>query len=262
MKRILLLLLYLFSCIVVDGQTTVKLLFSIEKDADFVSADILGNIYIVKGSELIKYNEKGSICCTFSNRNYGAITSIDARDPLRVLLFYKPFGIVLLLDNNLAEQSKIELRNLDIHDPLLVCSSEIQGIWVYDNATTRLYKFNDQLQAVSLSNDLRQDVMNNINPVLMMESDYWLVIQDVSRLLVFDKMGNYFKSIVLLKAEKGQLIHDEWFYASNGKLMRLNLRNGNLSEVALPFPTLNSGLVLTAQQLLRLIEKRIEIYSF
>ena len=255
------LVLLLFSFIG-EGQTPVKLLFSIEKEADLVNADILGNIYIVKGSELIKYNDKGNISCTFSSRNYGSITSIDTRDPMRIILFYKPFGIVLMLDNNLSEQIKIDLRNLDIQDPRLVCSSEIQGIWVYDNATTRLYKFNDLLQAVGLSNDLRQDVMKNINPVLMMESDYWLVIQDVARILVFDKMGNYFKSIELNKAEKGQLIHDDWYYSSIGKLMRLNLRNGNLTEIVLPFPTQNSGFVFTPQRLLRSREKLIEVYSF
>lgn len=243
------------------SQQTFTKLFSIPTEASIVSADILGNIYMVKGSEIVKYNVNGILCCTFSDRSYGAITSIDTRDPLRLLVFYKPFGIVLLLDNNLAEQSKTELNALKIYDPLLVCSSEIQGMWVYDNATYRLYKFNAQLQAVSLSNDLRQDVMQNINPVMMSESDYWLVMRDQPGLLVFDKMGNFFKSIKL-DAKGGQLIHDDWLYCNDDKLMRLNLRNGENTEVELPFPVINSSIVLAPQRLIRLFDKTLEVYSY
>ena len=134
-------------------------------------------------------------------------------------------------------------------------------MWVYDNATYRLYKFNAQLQAVSLSNDLRQDVMQNINPVMMSESDYWLVMRDQPGLLVFDKMGNFFKSIKL-DAKGGQLIHDDWLYCNDDKLMRLNLRNGENTEVELPFPVINSSIVLAPQRLIHLFDKTLEVYSY
>ncbi len=243
------------------AQDSIVKLFSLPMEADFISTDILGNIYIIKGSELIKLNNKGQLCCSFSNRNYGAITSIDTRDPLRLLLFYKPFGIILYLDNKLAEQSKTELNDLNIYDPLLVCSSEIQGLWVYDNATSRLYRFNSQLQSINSSNDLRHDVSQNINPDLMSESDYWLVMRDKENLMVFDKMGNYYKSIRLNNALGGQLIHDDWLYCSNEKLFRLNLRSGVTTEVTLPFSTLNASIVLAPQRLIRFFDKMLEVYS-
>ena len=188
-----------------QSQSVFSKAFTIQTTADLLTSDALGNIYIINGSEIVKYNEKGQICCTFSNRNFGAITSIDARDPLRILLFYKPFSMVILLDNNLTEQTSINLNSLEIYDPLLVCNSETQGIWVYDNATARLYKFDSKLQAVGLSNDLQQDVMKHILPIMMTESDYWLVILEKENLLVFDKMGNYFKSIHLGNHNGGQL---------------------------------------------------------
>ena len=189
--------IYCFLTFICKSQSSFIKIFTLQTEADLFSADALGNTYVVRGSEIVKYNEKGAICCTFSDRNYGVVTSIDTRDPLRTLLFYKPFGIVRLLDNNLTEQATINLSSLNISDPLVVCGSEIQGIWVYDNATSRLYKFNSKLQAVGLSNDLRHDVMQNISPLLMSESDYWLVVLEKENLLIFDKMGNFFKSILV-----------------------------------------------------------------
>lgn len=259
--RLYLILMMLY-CIDSPGQTSYSKLFSVQTTAEIVSADVLGNIYIVQGSEIVKYADNGSVCCTFSKREYGAITSVDTRDPLRIIVFYKPFGIVLLLDNKLTEQSSINLNTLDITDPWVVCSSEMQGIWVYDNANARLHKFNSQLLPVSQGNDLRQDLTENIFPIEMAESDYWLIILDKKKLLVFDKMGNYYKSLIPENTESGQLMNDDWFYSYNKKLFRMNIRTGLVTEVALPFPADNSKIVLVPKRMIRFNDNLLEVYSY
>ena len=183
--------------------------------------------------------------------NYAALTA--------TVVFYKPFGIVKLLDNKLAEQLTVNLFTLDLKDPSLVCSSEMQGMWVFDNATYRLYKFNEQFQPVSLSNDLRQDVMETFNPFLMTESDYWLVLQDRQSLYVFDKMGNYFKPMIFEEASAGQLIHDEWIYTSGAKLIKVNLRTGNRTELDIPMAG-KGKMVIAPQRILHLSGGRLDVY--
>jgi hypothetical protein len=230
-------------------------------EPSFVTGDILGNIYIIHGSELLKYNDKVELCCTFSDKTYGEISSVDTRDPLRILLFYKPFGVIRLLDNKLAEQSVIELRKLEITDPSLVCTSETQGIWVYDNATSRLYKFDASLQPVGLTNDLRQDINRTITPSFMAESDYWLVMLDKNSLLIFDKMGSYFKPLPLPETLTGQLLHDEWLCIADGKLLRFNIRTGNSSEAVLPFKKSEGTLYVLPGKIVRVFDKKMEIYT-
>ncbi len=248
--------------LLLSAQNEIKKVAEINTDAEMVDGDILGNIYIIKGTDVAKYDENGVLCCTFSDKNYGEITSIDTRDPLRILFFYKPFGIVRFLDNKLAEQSTIDLRSLELTDPRLVCTSETQGFWVYDNATSKLYKYNSMLQQISLSNDLRQEVMHGINPVKMEESDYWLVILDQNALLVFDKMGTYFKEVPVENSAGGQLIHDDWVYLAGDKIIRINLRNGKRTEITPPFAASQSQILVTPVRLLRLNETRLEIYSY
>jgi hypothetical protein len=243
-------------------QPEFKKLFSINSEADMITSDMLGNIYIIKGSDITRYDEEGTICCSYSNKNYGSISSVDTRDPLRILLFYKPFGVIAMLDNKLALQSTIELRNLQIADPSLICSSEIQGIWVYDRSSARLYKFNSQLQPVSLSNDLRQDVMHAINPVSMAESDNWLIMLDEQTLLVFDKLGNYYKPVTLENNNNGQLLHDEWVYCNDDKILRINLRSGKQTEFNLPFKRNEDQVVVMPQRLLHYSGKALDVYSY
>ena len=119
------------------------------------------------------------------------------------------------------------------------------------NATRRYYMY------------IRYKELYNIDlyDKMMSESDYWLVMRDQPGLLVFDKMGNFFKSIKL-DAKGGQLIHDDWLYCNDDKLMRLNLRNGENTEVELPFPVINSSIVLAPQRLIRLFDKTLEVYSY
>ncbi|MEP7264147.1 MAG: hypothetical protein ABI772_06610 [Bacteroidota bacterium] len=260
MKSYIYLFFILISSSVFSQQTSV-ITINPNFDAEIITGDILGNIYMVKGSELFKYDEKGILCCSFSDKTYGEISSVDVRDPLRILLFYKPFAIVRLLDNKLAEQSLIDLRKLQLADPLLVCTSETQGMWVYDNATSRLYKYDAALQPVSLSNDLRQDIMHTINPTFMAESDYWLVMLDKNALLVFDKMGSYFKPLTIENGNGGLLVHDEWIFVNKSLLVKINIRNGKITENALPFSDTEGSTHILPGKIVRSLDKKVEIYS-
>jgi hypothetical protein len=254
------LIFFFFTTFASMAQYAAETVISITTDAEIITGDILGNIYIANGSELAKYDEKGILCCTYSDRTYGEISSVDVRDPLRILIFYKPFAVVRLLDNKLAEQSLIDLRKLNIADPLLVCTSETQGMWVYDNATSRLTKYDASLQPVGLSNDLRQDVMPAINPVYIAESDYWLVMINNNSLLVFDKMGSYFKP-VSIEGKNGLLLHDEWIYISENTLIKINIRSGKITETPLTGLSTKGSMYVLPRKIVRVSDKKVEIYS-
>ena len=81
--------------------------FILEKEydikADFISTDQLGNFYIIKNSELIKNNANNNQTLRYSNNLFGKISSIDASDPFRILVFNKDFNKIVFLDKNLTE---------------------------------------------------------------------------------------------------------------------------------------------------------------
>src|SRR5436190_16778523 len=123
MKKIINLVILLLIFQNIKAQETYVPLFKINAEADFFSVDALGNIFLVNGPEILKLDEKGVFLSKFSKRDYGNITSLDTRDPLRLLVFYKSFGIMRTLENKLSEQSVIDLRTLEVKDPTLICSA-------------------------------------------------------------------------------------------------------------------------------------------
>src|ERR1700739_4560076 len=74
-----------------------KPLFTIKAKSDSFTTDNLGNTYIIKGDEIRKYSQTGDLLKIFSNNTTGKITSVDATNPLRILVFYKDFATILII---------------------------------------------------------------------------------------------------------------------------------------------------------------------
>jgi hypothetical protein len=188
---------------------------------------------------------------------------MDARDPLRVLVFYKSFASLRILDNKLAEQSVIDLRTLELQDPTLICSADVQGFWVYDNTTSRLTKYNAQLQAISISNDLNKTVNEKINATMLIESDNWLVMNNVKDVLVFDKLGNFFKPVIIPEGTiQVQMMRDNLVMFSANKMTSIDLRKGNTTEMELPSNCTTCKYFVTAGHLYVLEKNKLKGFTF
>jgi len=263
MKKIIVAFVLFMLSFSIHAQPTFTELFEVTANADYFTVDGLGNIFLASGTEITKLNDKGEVIVTFSKKDFGAITSIDVRDPLRILMFYKPFAQLRMLDNKLAEQSTIDLRSLELQDPLLVCSADAQGFWVYDNTTSRLTKYNAQLQAVSISNDLNKTVNEKINATLLFESDNWLVMNNGKNALVFDKLGNFFKPVSIPEGvTQLQMMRDNLVLFSAGKMTSIDLRKGNTSEMNLPVNCTVCNYFVSAGHLYVLEKNKLKAFSF
>jgi len=73
-----------------------------EAAADFAT-DNLGNIYLLTATNQIKkLDEKGDSIAVYNDvRRYGKIYSIDATNPLKVLVFYKDFSTIGFSDRRM-----------------------------------------------------------------------------------------------------------------------------------------------------------------
>ncbi len=263
MKKIISILFLLVLHFTLHAQQLFTPLFEINTDADFFTVDALGNSYLVNGSEIVKLDDKGELYSRFNKKDYGNITYVDARDPLRVLVFYKSFAALRILDNKLAEQSVIDLRTLELQDPTLICSADVQGFWVYDNTTSRLTKYNAQLQAISISNDLNKTVNEKINATMLMESDNWLVMNNGSDVLVFDKLGNFFKPVVIPEGTSQiQMMRDNLVMFNISKMTSIDLRKGNTTEMDLPMSCAACKYIVSAGHLYTLEKNKLKAFTF
>jgi hypothetical protein len=115
-------------------------------DFSYFTVDNLENIYLVNNNsnQLKKLNSNGDSAGVFNNvRKYGKLYSIDATNPLKILLYYKNFSTVVVLDRFLNVRNTINLGKKNIFKVKAIASSYDNNIWLFDEGDTKLKKIDD-----------------------------------------------------------------------------------------------------------------------
>jgi hypothetical protein len=123
-------------------------------------------------------------------RRYGKIFSIDATNPLKVLVYYKEFGTILILDRLLNVRNTIDLRQQNILQAKAITSSYDNNIWLFDELENKLKKIDDNGRILLETPDFRQLFNDAISPSIMFDRDGLVYLYDSSKALVtFDYYG-------------------------------------------------------------------------
>lgn len=229
----------------------------------YFTTDPLGNTYVVAENQLLQFDNKGQPLANFSERGLGYLQSVDASNPLKILLFYPDFGVVLILNSKLAEQSRIQLRNIGLNQVTLVCSTLNEGYWVYDRQDFQLKKVDLNLQIRYQSDNLMNVTGLDVRPNFILESGQFVYLNDpVTGVLVFDRFGTYYKTIPLKGLRSFQLLENELIYVSEGKLMVYDLKTIQIREIILPVVESLINARIGQHQLFLLTSDALNFYSF
>jgi hypothetical protein len=234
---------------------------SIPSTASFITSDNLGNIYTITNDVLEKYDRKGNLVKTYSNKSLGKISSVDASNPLKLVLFYKDFSQVLFLDNMLSlSGDPVRLADLNLEQAQLVSSSHNNGIWLYNQQNFELLRLDQNLQKVQQTGNITQLISQKINPNFLLENNNMVYLNDPSvGILVFDIYGTYYKTIPLKSLTSIQLNDEEIFYFSDKKLKSFHLKT--LEEKNYPLPDSTAIAARIEKEGLFLLKKNsLEIY--
>src|SRR5262249_49902766 len=141
-----------------------------------------------KKNQLKKLTPAGDSVAVFNDvRRYGKVYSIDATNPLKLLLYYKDFGTVVVLDRLLNICTTIDLRRLNILQPKAVCLSYDNGIWVYDELEAKLKRIADDGTLLDQTGDFRLQLEEAPSPISIEDEDRLVYLYDTTKgLLVFD----------------------------------------------------------------------------
>ncbi|MCH5715830.1 hypothetical protein [Niabella hibiscisoli] len=110
------------------------------------SVDNLDNIYLLGASnQLKKLNANGDSVSVFNDiKKFGEASLVDVSNPVKILLYYKGFSTIAILDGMLNLKNTIDLRRQNIFNVTAVGLSYDGKIWMYDdmdnvlkNSTTR-----------------------------------------------------------------------------------------------------------------------------
>lgn len=207
---------------------------------DLFSIDNIGNIYVVFGDEIRKYNSKGEQLKVYSNKKLGKISSIDVTNPLRVLLFYKDQSQLVILDSQLSPNgNSIDLMNLNLEQSDVVCSSFNNGLWLFNRQNNELVRLNQNLEKVVATGNLNALLNADLKPNFMIENGSFLYLNNTSDgIYVFDIYGTYFKTISLFNLERFQVNDNALYYYKDSLLGKYDMKLLEVSDslFAKPYP--------------------------
>lgn len=217
---------------------TVKV-FKLRDANAFMSTDHLGGLYIVQRNEVTKYpnpvHSKKRV--RFSDPQNGEIAHIDAFNPLAILLLYKPFNLIQIVDNQLNRSTaNISPEQFNIMDVQLAATSDENTVWIYDQSSDRLQRLAiDQRRVAFQSQIITKLAGQEVEPNYLVANmnGVYLNCPEVG-ILVFDFFGNYKKLIPITGLKRFQVKHQNIVYWKDGMLQLQSIDLPKHSKVTIP----------------------------
>lgn len=245
---------------------TFPLLRSYPGPAAGVQLDNLGNLYLVSREGGVKKLGPGGDSVAVYNgvRQNGRLHTLDVSNPLKLLLFYKDFAQVAVLDRFLSLQLTLNLRRSGIMQPAAVGSSYDNKIWVFDALANKLKKLDDGGNILLETPDLRAVFPGGIMPQQIMDHNKWVYLYDpVQGLFQFDYYGN-FKRKMPIEGWSNLLITGQYIYGiKDGMLQSYSV--STLMQEQRPLPDMLkacTGLYLGVEKLAALCNGGVSVFSW
>jgi len=209
----------------------------IKGDIVAFAADNFDNLYLLNSyDQLKKINAKGDSVAIFNNvRKYGKVAQIDVSNPLRVLLYYKDFSTVVILDRLLNVRGTIDFRKQDIFQVQAVCLSYDNKIWLYDEFDHKLKKIDEDGKLLFTTTDFRQLFNEAFSFTTICDQDGYLYLYDKNKgVYVFDYYGTLKNIFSLTGYDNFKTVGKFITATRNDSLMRYQPSSLLLQEVKLP----------------------------
>ena len=231
-KKILFILIINFLCFSLQSQEVIPAVKQSDTQLTcdiFLGFDNQKSIYSLKNNILTKNSD--GITYQYNNLSLGKITNVDFQNPLQIVIFYKNFNTVVLLDNQLNEIKKIDfnLQSTPVTIEAVALSSQNQ-IWIYDSISSKIGLYNVNTDTFKWISTMLE------NPISYYESDYthfyWTDVNlNLYRISIYgtiEKLGNLPKFDTIQLTKNGNSI-----YKTDDKLYYYNLTSKSSSKIAI-----------------------------
>ncbi len=199
------------------GAKAQENLVFIKKQGDFFDVDPIGNVYVIDGNTLYKINSKNEILAQYSNRSLGNISSISVENSMKIFLFYKDSGMLVFLDDDLAEiGSSISLFEKNLYNITLASFSTQNIIRLYDISNNELIFLDLYGNEISRSN--HSFSLHSPIKILELDKNNFAIQDGEQGLFFFDNFGSFSKQVQF--TTKQPLFNQQYlfYYTENGML--------------------------------------------
>lgn len=236
-------IVFLFCCCTVltsytFGQNDSSFTFTkiITGDYSYFTIDNLDNIYLLSNSnQLKKFSPNGDSVVFNDVRKYGKLFSIDATNPLKVLLYYKNYSTIVVLDRFLNVRNTINLRKQNIIKVKTIAASYDNNIWLFDEGDAKLKKVDDNGDILLETADFRNVFDSIPSPTEIVDRDRFVYLYDTAKgFYTFDYYGAFKNRLPFLNWTNTEVIANILYGFSNISLYQYKLGSMDLKEYKLP----------------------------
>lgn len=230
-----------------------------------VAMDNLDNLYIVSSTgQIKKLNAAGDSIGVYNQvRNYGKLYSLDVSNPLKLLLFYKDFSTVVILDRYLANQSTIDLKKFSILNPSAIGNSYDNRVWVYDEYDGKLKKIDEQGNKLLETPDFRSIFNQSVSPQKIINDNGLVYLADTTNgVFVFDNYGAFKKKIAVKNWQSIAVTNNSIASTHNEMLTVFNSSTQLQTQRKIPFfkPYIHS--FITPSKLINFSTNSVQVYQY
>ena len=239
MKRNLYILLIYFIALPGFSQsdTSFQLLKVLKGDIVNFTVDNLDNIYILNSrNQIKKYNANGDSVAIFNDvKKFGKATLVDVSNPLKVVLYYKDFATVVMLDRFLNVLNTIDLRKQNIFQARAIAQSYDNKIWVFDELENKLKKIDEDGKLLQETPDFRLLFDRAVMPTKIFDENKYVYLYDSLRgINVFDYYGALKNNIIITGWQNFKVTGKYIFGSKADTLYRYDISNFMYDEWTMP----------------------------
>lgn len=209
---------------------------TIAGDFSYFTLDNLDNIYLLTSTNQLKKISPNGDSAVFNEvRKYGKLFSVDATNPLKVLLYYQNFATIAVLDRFLNTRNTINLRRQNIFKVKAIAASYDNNIWLFDEGDAKLKKVNDNGEVILETVDFRNIFDSIPSPTKIIDRDGFVTLYDSTKgFYTFDYYGAFKSRLPFLNWRNIEVIAHTLYGFSDSTLYQYKLASLNLKEYKLP----------------------------
>lgn len=201
--------------------------------------DNLDNLYVLNSrNQVKKFNSNGDSVAIYNDvRKFGQATLIDVSNPLKVLLYYRDFATVVMLDRFLNVVNTVDLRKAGILQARTIGQSYDNKIWVYDEFEAKLKKIDEDGGLLQETPDFRLLLGQAITPVKISDENKYVYLYDPAKgVYVFDYFGAL-KNGILIQNWQNFKVSGKYIFGSKADtLNRYEISSFRVDDWQLPEP--------------------------
>lgn len=267
MKKIVSAILFFFLLLSTYAQSDSSFRYELTIPGVYTTfaVDNLDNIYVLNaGNQLKKLTSTGDSAAVFNDvKRFGQASLIDASNPMKVLLYYRDFTSIVMLDRFLNVRNSIDFRKQNIFQVKAVGQSYDNKIWLYDEVNNRLKKMDEDGRLLLETPDFRQLFEKAPSPQMIFDQDQFVYLYDsMQAVFVFDYFGTLKNKIEITGWHNLKVVGNFIFGTRGDSLYRYSPRSFRTESWLMPAALRNSRAIhFSATRVYALKEDGIEIYA-